>query len=127
MYYSYVEIDYVATSFSPARTDLVLKLLRIVAHTTPCSLASGVYIIPGMIYSAFILRTSIVLCFVVLAVPVLLVICLNDIRNGGLMVTLPSFLLLHSKVCFVYPVWISVLNGFFKKACQYLLLMHSGY
>jgi hypothetical protein len=27
MYYSYVEIDYVATSFSPARTDLALKLL----------------------------------------------------------------------------------------------------
>ncbi len=30
MYYSYVEIEYVATSFSPARTDLALKLL------TPC-------------------------------------------------------------------------------------------
>ncbi len=29
MYYSYVEIEYVATSFSPARTDLALKLLRI--------------------------------------------------------------------------------------------------
>ncbi len=28
MYYSYVEIEYVATSFSPARTDLALKLLR---------------------------------------------------------------------------------------------------
>jgi hypothetical protein len=28
MYYSYIEIDYVATSFSPARTDLALKLLR---------------------------------------------------------------------------------------------------
>jgi hypothetical protein len=27
MYYSYVKIDYVATSFSPARTDLALKLL----------------------------------------------------------------------------------------------------
>jgi hypothetical protein len=27
MDYSYVEIDYVATSFSPARTDLALKLL----------------------------------------------------------------------------------------------------
>ncbi len=26
MYYSYVEIEYVATSFSPARTDLALKL-----------------------------------------------------------------------------------------------------
>jgi hypothetical protein len=28
MYYSYVEIEYVATSFSPTRTDLALKLLR---------------------------------------------------------------------------------------------------
>ncbi len=28
MYYSYVEIEYVATSFSPARTDLALKLLN---------------------------------------------------------------------------------------------------
>jgi hypothetical protein len=26
MYYSYVEIEYVATSFSPARTDLAVKL-----------------------------------------------------------------------------------------------------
>ncbi len=28
MYYSYVEIEYVATSFSPARTDLALKLFN---------------------------------------------------------------------------------------------------
>jgi hypothetical protein len=28
MFYSYVEIEYVATSFSPARTDLAVKLLR---------------------------------------------------------------------------------------------------
>jgi hypothetical protein len=27
MYYSHVEIEYVAMSFSPARTDLALKLL----------------------------------------------------------------------------------------------------
>jgi hypothetical protein len=27
MYYSYVEIEFVATSFSPARTDLAVKLL----------------------------------------------------------------------------------------------------
>ena len=32
MYYSYVEIEYVATSFSPARTDLALKLLTCVEH-----------------------------------------------------------------------------------------------
>ncbi len=28
MYYSYVEIEYIATSFSPSRTDLALKLLN---------------------------------------------------------------------------------------------------
>ncbi len=27
MYYSYIETEYVATSFSPARTDLAVKLL----------------------------------------------------------------------------------------------------
>jgi hypothetical protein len=27
MYYSYVEIEYIATSFSPARMDLAVKLL----------------------------------------------------------------------------------------------------
>jgi hypothetical protein len=27
MYYSYVEIEYIAMSFSPARTDLAVKLL----------------------------------------------------------------------------------------------------
>jgi hypothetical protein len=29
MYYSYLEIEYVATSFSPTRTDLALKLLTV--------------------------------------------------------------------------------------------------
>jgi hypothetical protein len=29
MYYSYIKIEYVATSFSPARTDLALKLLKL--------------------------------------------------------------------------------------------------
>jgi hypothetical protein len=29
MYYSYIEIEYVATSFSPVRTDLALKLLTV--------------------------------------------------------------------------------------------------
>ncbi len=29
MYYSYVEIEYVATSFSPARMDLAVKLLKV--------------------------------------------------------------------------------------------------
>jgi hypothetical protein len=31
MYYSYVEIEYVAMSFSPARTDLALKLLNLMS------------------------------------------------------------------------------------------------
>jgi hypothetical protein len=29
MYYSYIEIEYIATNFSPARTDLALKLLKV--------------------------------------------------------------------------------------------------
>ncbi len=29
MYYSYVQIEYVAASFSPARMDLALKLLNL--------------------------------------------------------------------------------------------------
>jgi hypothetical protein len=36
MYYSYVEIEYVATSFSPARTDLALKLLMPVYSFEEC-------------------------------------------------------------------------------------------
>jgi hypothetical protein len=36
MYYSYVEIEYVATSFSPARTDLALKLLKEAILSDPC-------------------------------------------------------------------------------------------
>ncbi len=43
MYYSYVEIEYVATSFSPARMDLVVKLVNVKArkhqlHVTFCKL-----------------------------------------------------------------------------------------
>ncbi len=45
MYYSYVEFEYIATSFSPARTDLAVKLLsyfwevnkRLVRKTLPIS------------------------------------------------------------------------------------------
>jgi hypothetical protein len=33
MYYSYVEIEDVATSFSPTRTDLALKLLNLCCTT----------------------------------------------------------------------------------------------
>ncbi len=32
MYYSYVAIEYIAPSFSPARTDLALKLLRLLPY-----------------------------------------------------------------------------------------------
>jgi hypothetical protein len=35
MYYSYVEIEYVATSFSPARTDLAVELLTHRRHSHP--------------------------------------------------------------------------------------------
>jgi hypothetical protein len=34
MYYSYIEIEYVATSFSPARMDLALKLLNNLCMST---------------------------------------------------------------------------------------------
>jgi hypothetical protein len=33
MYYSFVEIEYIATSFSPARTDLALKLLTTLMYS----------------------------------------------------------------------------------------------
>jgi hypothetical protein len=33
MYYSYVEIEYLAMSFSPARTDLALKLLTTLKYS----------------------------------------------------------------------------------------------
>ncbi len=38
MYYSYVEIEYVATSFSPARLDLALKLLNKKCQSSSCVL-----------------------------------------------------------------------------------------
>jgi hypothetical protein len=41
MYYSYVEIEYLATSFSPARMDLALKLL-ILNNIFKCSLSHTV-------------------------------------------------------------------------------------
>jgi hypothetical protein len=34
MYYSYVEIEYVTTSFSPARTDLAVELLSDPPHSS---------------------------------------------------------------------------------------------
>ncbi len=37
MYYSYIEIEYVATSFSPARKDLALKLLKEYYDYSPIS------------------------------------------------------------------------------------------
>ncbi len=41
MYYSYIEIEYVATSFSPARTDLALKLLKHQSTTQPHQLLAS--------------------------------------------------------------------------------------
>ncbi len=42
MYYSYVEIEYVATSFSPTRMDLALKLLKIGAFPDKFLFGQGV-------------------------------------------------------------------------------------
>jgi hypothetical protein len=39
MYYSYIEIEYVAMSFSLARTDLAVKLLILVASTRHAALS----------------------------------------------------------------------------------------
>ena len=44
MYHSYVEIEYVATSFSPARTDLALKLL-----TPPVKMKAGLIMITKLV------------------------------------------------------------------------------
>jgi hypothetical protein len=41
MYYSYIEIDLVATSFSPARTDLAVKLLSNFAMPTEKSMRTN--------------------------------------------------------------------------------------
>jgi hypothetical protein len=40
MYYSYVEIEYVATSFSPTRTDLAVKLLTRVTRAADATKAT---------------------------------------------------------------------------------------
>jgi hypothetical protein len=42
MYNSYIEIEYIATSFSPARMDLALKLLSVVGGLKMESGASSV-------------------------------------------------------------------------------------
>jgi hypothetical protein len=42
MYYSYLEIEYIATSFSPARTDLAVKLLKEAATALDCLMAKGI-------------------------------------------------------------------------------------
>jgi hypothetical protein len=54
MYYSYVEIEYVATSFSPARTDLALKLLKFKS----CGLdyEQGESISLDLLFSVFVVR-----------------------------------------------------------------------
>jgi hypothetical protein len=45
MYYSYIEIEYVATSFSPARTDLALKLLTEDEEILQCFLNLPCYLL----------------------------------------------------------------------------------
>jgi hypothetical protein len=73
MYYSYVEIEYVATSFSPARTDLALKLL---------SCTSLIPILARDFYSYSILRT-IVLVPLTPLLPKLLRILVSTMVAGG--------------------------------------------
>jgi hypothetical protein len=63
MYYSYVDIEYVATSFSPARIDLALKLLNagqikriymLVPNFVFCPFRNGFYpFINGHFYMPF--------------------------------------------------------------------------
>ncbi len=48
MYYSYVEIKHIATSFSPARTDLTVKLLNMAAQRNFTSKAHGSFFPPGV-------------------------------------------------------------------------------
>jgi hypothetical protein len=55
MYYSYVEIEYVATSFSPARMDSAVKLLR--SHI--CSFS--ILCVPLFLFSPTILLYNITL------------------------------------------------------------------
>ncbi len=52
MYYSYVEIEYVATSFSPARTDLALKLMYTLYHLT------HTMVLTYLVHSTHILSTT---------------------------------------------------------------------
>ncbi len=58
MYYSYVEIEYVATSFSPARTDLAVKLIsNILIWTSTCGSARyeiNPYCVPGTFLTLFL-------------------------------------------------------------------------
>ncbi len=45
MYYSYVEIEYIAMSFSPARTDLAFKLFKAVGVVGVVGIVSVVGVI----------------------------------------------------------------------------------
>jgi hypothetical protein len=68
MHYSYVEIEYKATSFSPARTDLVVKLLTPPFHNNfrpmtecfgtnvYCILCSATNYLPGLFHNKAIKR-----------------------------------------------------------------------
>jgi hypothetical protein len=56
MYYSYVEIEYVATSFSPARMDLALKLLNRYTPVNVTALAPLVVVVVSSSAWHFALR-----------------------------------------------------------------------
>jgi hypothetical protein len=54
MYYSYAEIEYVATSFSPTRTDLALKLLSLnEARENLWRICASAKMVPSMLESIF--------------------------------------------------------------------------
>ncbi len=70
MYYSYVEIEYVATSFSPVRTDLALKLLSWSASTV--SLSSPIIVFtPQINIYRLVWVTRLLLAAIVLVFPAL--------------------------------------------------------
>ncbi len=55
MYYSYVEIEYVATSFFPARTDLAVKLLSLKKGNSTVGFAKKKY---GSNFNSYVVSTE---------------------------------------------------------------------
>jgi hypothetical protein len=76
MYYSYVEIEFAATSFSPARTDLALKLLSVIFENVEIFIRiAGLY--HGVVPPTCILFLSIVWLFIVIDGKIHLLMCVD--------------------------------------------------